>query len=94
MENNEVMMNEEVEMTNIEDVEIETAEKSGSGLLGKIILGTLAVGAATAVILHKTKDKRKARKIEKLRKEGYVVYMPEEEAVDTVEADFEEVETE
>lgn len=77
MNNEEIMEIEEMEIE--EDVEIEEEpEQSGNGILGAI-LATLAVGAAgTGFWLWKTKEKRKEKRIEKLRKEGYVIYHPDE----------------
>ena len=79
---------EDMKITNIEEVEVEEnceyAEpvESGSGIFGKLVLGALAVAGGTAFVLHKTKDKREQRKIEKLRKKGYVIREPETEVQD------------
>lgn len=75
MENEEIMEIEEMEIEDIE--EVEEPENSGKGILGAV-LATLAVGAAGAgVWLWKTKDKRKAKRMEKrineLRGEGYII---------------------
>ena len=96
MNENEIMeMENEVE--EFEDYEIqETPERSGNGILGKIILGTvLAGGAAAAVLIHKNRDKIEAKKIERLRKKGYVIYKPEEDMEEIEDQHvFEEVEDE
>lgn len=76
-------MNEEMktfeEIENTEEVVIyEDPETSNGGCFGKLLLAAVAVGTTVAVVLHKTKDKREAKKIEKLRKKGYVIYTPDE----------------
>ena len=88
-------MNEEIrnyEENEITEVEVyEEPETSGNGALG-VILGGLAIAAgATAVVLHKTKAKREAKRIEKLRKKGYVIISPEEAA--ELKADVDDYET-
>lgn len=74
---NEEMNNQEIEL--IEEVEIyEEPKKSGSGFLK--VLGGLALlgGAAALAVRYKNRDKIKEKKIEKLRKQGYVVYKLDE----------------
>ena len=58
---------EEIENENTEMIETtEVIETSGNGILGKVILGTLVLGGAgVAAWAIKTKDKRKAKKLEK-----------------------------
>jgi len=72
------------------DVYTDTESSSG-GIFGKIVIGTLIAGVtAAAVAYHKTKDKREAKKIEKLRAKGYKITPPNViEEKDLVE--FEEV---
>lgn len=72
----EIRAFEEIENTEVVEVN-EEPETSGNGILG-LIAGGLVVAGATAVVLHKTKAKREAKKIEKLRKKGYVITSPEE----------------
>lgn len=73
-------MNEE--MTTFEVVDstgvAEVCNDSGSsgGGFGKLIIGALAVGAGVAAIIYKTKDKREAKRIEKLRAKGYKITPP------------------
>ena len=45
-------------------------------MIGFVAGAVVVVGGAVALYAHKTKDKRKAKQIEKLRKEGYVIYEP------------------
>lgn len=97
MENNELMtMNEEINNTEITDLEnYESSETSGIGL-GKIVGGiALVAGAAVAGLAYKNRTKLEERKVEKLRKKGYVIYK-EEDIVDEVEEveDEEVVDTE
>ena len=75
MEDIKVMdeMNEAVVVEACEDL-----GNSGKGLIGAIALGVGLVAAGVAVYLHKTKDKREARKIEKLRAKGYTILEPVE----------------
>ena len=91
----EIRAFEEIENTEVVEVN-EEPETSGNGILGVIAGGLVIAAGATAVVLHKTKSKREAKKIEKLRKKGYVVIAPEE--VDEIEAnsndDVENVEEE
>ena len=75
---NEEMNNQEVEL--VEEIEIyEEPEKSGNGFLK--VLGGVAVlaTAAVAAVCYKNRDKIKEKRIEKLRKQGYVVYKHEED---------------
>ena len=72
MEENKVMETNDVFDTEIDDV---TTTRSGNGL-GKI---ALVVGSAAAIgvaVWLKTKKRREERKIEKLRKKGYVIIDP------------------
>lgn len=84
--NEELMTNnEEIETTEIEATEMEVydePERSGIGA-GKIVLGLgLVLAGGAAAWAHKNKAKLEERKIEKLRKKGYVIYKPEDEAVE------------
>lgn len=92
-ENENMIVFEEIENDGAVEVFNDT-ERSGGGIVGKIVIGTLIAGVtAAAVAYHKTKDKREAKKIEKLRAKGYKIYAPTNEVVleesDLVE--FEEV---
>lgn len=72
MENENIMLEEE----NVETYE--ETENSGHGGL-TLVAGVILVGGAVAGILYKNRKKLEARKIEKLRKKGYVIYDPTEE---------------
>lgn len=87
-----IIVNEEIENTEV--AEVEEPENSGNGIIGFVLGGLALAAGATAVVLHKTKDKREAKKIEKLRKKGYVIVSPQEleEAIEDTEEDFEEME--
>ena len=85
MENTEIKVIEETG----EIFEVIEPVKSKKGLTGGIVIGTLAlVGAGLAAFLYKTKDKREAKKIEKLRQKGYVIFKEDE----IPDEDFETVE--
>lgn len=83
--------NEITEMNNgtTEVTEYDEGKSSGGGL-GKFLFG---LGAATvagvAVAVVATKDKRKAKQIEKLKKEGYIIYH-EDDVEEIVEVDEDE----
>lgn len=68
------------------------SESSGGGLAAKIVagIGIGLVGAGIAYY-HKTKDKREAKQVDKLKKKGYTVLKPRVPDEDDFE---EEVETE
>lgn len=86
----EIMNFEEIENTELVEIDEEEPKKSGKGIIG-LAIGTLLVGGAVALI-HKNKDKLEERKIRKLEKKGYLVIRPEDEM--PVEAYSEEVEDE
>lgn len=99
-------MNEEMRNENIETEEIvnpvaetcvEETTESGGGLLKFVAVAVCAAGAAGAY-LYKTKNKRQARKknrmIEKLEAEGYTVSMNKPEVVDVEEVSEDVWETE
>lgn len=73
-ENEKVMLDEE----EIVDTYEET-EESGHGVVGALIAGAVIVGGAVVGILYKNRAKLEAKRIEKLRKKGYVIYNPETE---------------
>lgn len=83
-------MNEEmVTIENAEVVEVyEEAEKAGSGIIGKVILGLVAVGIGAGALVYKNRDKIEERRIRKLEKKGYVISRPEQNDVaDSEECD-------
>lgn len=78
-------MNEELkimkeETENYEATELVPAEyhdepeTTGNGIVGKIVVGVVAVGAGVgALVWHKNKAEREERAIRKLEKKGYVI---------------------
>lgn len=92
MENKDLTMNEEIINTEVTDLEMcEDYETSGSGL-GKIVGGiALIAGAAVAGLAYKNKAKLEERKIEKLRKKGYVIYKEEDIVDEDSDVEDEEV---
>lgn len=58
---------------------IEEAAKSSNGVVG-LVLGAVGAVVTGVVVWHKTKPKREAKQVEKLRKKGYTVIEPEDEA--------------
>lgn len=74
----EIRAFEEIENTEVDEVNEVEPETSGNGILGFIAGGLVVAAGATAVVLHKTKAKREAKRIEKLREKGYVVIAPED----------------
>lgn len=89
---NEIMNNEIIET---EEMGIqETPESSGNGIVGKLAVGAVIVGAGVAAFLYKTRAKREKKNIEKLRKKGYVITHESEQADKVVEVSGEVVETE
>lgn len=75
MEDKEIMTeeineNEEIEVYN-------EPEESGSGILGKVVIGALVVvGAGVAALIYKNKGKLDERRIRKLEKKGYIIQRP------------------
>lgn len=93
-ENKDILTQEELaQEIEMEDYDYECA----GGGLGKIMLAVGALGiAALGGIIYKNKDKIEARKVEKLRKKGYVIYKEDEvQAIVQVddETEVEEAET-
>lgn len=89
-------MNTFDEIKDTEEVAVEVCEsleETSNGIAGKLAVGAVLVGLGVAAVLYKTRDWREARKIEKLRKKGYVIYMPEPE-VEDAEQDVYELEEE
>ena len=69
---------DEIENTEIEEMDDEVVESGGG--LGKIVVGIGVVAAgALAALAYKNKAKLEERRIEKLRKKGYVVYKEDED---------------
>ena len=74
----------------VEDYELE--ESSGGGL-GKLLIGGLVLGAGAvgAFVYKKVQPKLEEKKVERLRKKGYVIYK-EEEVEAVVQVDVDDVE--
>ena len=88
MENNELMTTEMEQEIVMDDYETEC---SGGGL-GKLAVGAAivtGVAALGAFAYNKCKDKLEERKIERLRKKGYVIFKEDECEVREIE-EFEE----
>lgn len=68
------------EMNAMEVVEnIEAPVNSGNGIMGAVVAGVgIAVVGAVGAFVYKNRDRFEARKIEKLKKKGYVIYKEEE----------------
>lgn len=99
MEENKVMetpevIEENIELMEPEVYEMEPEEESGIGL-GKLALGTALVAGGIGVLCYKFRDKIEKRRVEKLRKKGYVVLEPEEDIIEAeVVDDFDDFEEE
>ena len=96
-------MNEEIKNENMDLIEVEPqdmedtiveSEESGSGVLGKLVLGGVllaAAGGGLAFLRKKNKDKIEERRIKQLEKAGYVVITPEPVEPNDEDEDVEEV---
>ena len=84
-ENKDILTQEELaQEIEMDDYDYENA----GGGLGKIMLAVGALGiAALGGVIYKNKDKFEARKVEKLRKKGYVIYKADECEVHQIEVD-------
>ena len=94
-------MEEEIFEGTIEnDVEDVNEDPNNSGAQALVILGVgaFAIGASIAALLYTQRDKIEQKKVERLRKKGYVIYKPEsiedsnseEESVEHFEGKIEE----
>lgn len=98
MENNELMATDEIiELNNDYDepVDYELTDCSGGGK-GKLVVGAAVVGGVALIggyIYHKCKDKLEERKINSLRKKGYVIFKEDEVEVQEIEEEVVEPET-
>ena len=74
------------------DVEDVNEETNNSGVQTLVILGVgaLAIGAGVAAWLYTQRDKIEQKKVEKMRKKGYIVYKPE--SIEDVNSEEESVE--
>lgn len=83
MENTNINEIEEIEVYDLDEV---VTEDEGTGY-GKLIVGGVLVGAAALAALgYKYKDKLEQKRIEKLRKKGYIIQVPEP-AVEAIEGE-------
>lgn len=83
----EVKINEN-EIVEEEDV-CEAQEDSGSGILGKIVIGLgVAAAAGICALVYKNRDKIEARRIARLEKKGYVITKPEADDEDLESEDL------
>lgn len=83
----EVKINEN-EIVEEEDV-CEAQEDSGSGILGKIVIGLgVAAAAGIGALVYKNRDKIEARRIARLEKKGYVITKPEADDEDLESEDL------
>ena len=92
MEKNESMRIEEFENENaVTEYNCESEPEKGNGLLGVVLIGICTAGAAIGGYLYATRDKRKAKKLEKAKKlvkdSGYDIFVAASEVV--VESDSE-----
>lgn len=101
MNENEIMMNEEVMDNNevIEDTVVypeEEVQESGLGgvLVKAAVAGAGVVGAIAWLNRDKIKAKIEARRIERMKKDGYIVYKPSNddntEASNVVDVEFDD----
>ena len=75
---------------NVAEEAVMVAEEVGRSGKGWLALGAVTLlGGAAVYAWTKSKEKRKARQIRKLEKEGYVIVRPEEAAGVEFESDYE-----
>ena len=78
MNNNEVMIEETVNAC-------ENSDTQNYGLIGKILVGVIGLTVACAgTLAYKNRDRLEKRRIEKLKKKGYVVYKSDDMLEDEV----------
>ena len=76
--NNEVMIEETVDAC-------ENSNTQNYGLIGKILVGVIGLTVAGAgALAYKNRDRLEKRRIEKLKKKGYVVYKSDDMLEDEV----------
>ena len=69
---------EEITTATISEVSDDEVTEESNGGFGKVFLGLAVAAGVGGLLWHKTKDKREQRVIEKLRKKGYEIIVPEE----------------
>ena len=93
--NNEVMepevIEENIDVTEPEVYEMEPEEESGIGL-GKLVLGTALVAGGIGALCYKFRGKIEERRVEKLKKKGYVVIEPVNEDIVIDAEDVDDIE--
>lgn len=71
------MENEEI-LTGVIEENVDNAGEETDGSAGRVLailgIGALVVGAGVATFIYTQKDKIEAKRIEKLRAKGYVIY--------------------
>ena len=87
--NNEIIetpevIDEDIIDTTVAEVCEEPEEESGIGL-GKIVLGTALVAGGIGILCHKFRHKIEEHQVNKLRKKGYIIELPE---IDDIHKDF------
>ena len=92
MNENEIM---DVETEEVMDTVVDSTENRENGSVGIFVAGAVFAGiGAIAAIAWKNRDKLEERRIEKLRKKGYIVYRPQAETSEAGIVDDESNETE
>ena len=93
--NNEVMepevIDENIDETELEVYEMEPEEESGVGL-GKFVLGAALVAGGIGALCYKFRGKIEERRVEKLKKKGYVVIEPVDEDIVIDAEDVDDIE--
>lgn len=68
----------------------EETDNSGGQVLAILGIGALAIGAGVAAFIYTQRDKIEQKRIEKLRKKGYVIFKQEDpDSEDDLVEDFE-----
>lgn len=92
---NEETKNEIMELDNDTEMEVYDMEPedSGSGILGKVLIGAGVLAAGAVALAYKNRDKLEERRIKKLEKKGYIITKAEvvEDEDYDFDDDFEEV---
>ena len=96
MEENKVMetpevIEENIELMEPEIYEMEPEEESGIGL-GKFVLGAALVAGGVGALCYKFRGKIEERRVEKLKKKGYVVIEPVDEDIVIDAEDVDDIE--
>ena len=87
---------EEIRNENVNDVEEEIeevnaeTEESGTAGLAIVITAGFALVSGIAALIYKNRDKFEEKRIERLRKKGYVIYKESENNDNIVDVDFDD----